>query len=134
MTIIPIWFILSLWLIYFVTERLHLLKKTTLPLNLPIHFTYPHSFTTSPHPHNHLFALSEPVSVLLFVHLLCFLDSTCDIITVFIFLWLISFSTISSKPIYAITNGKLSLFLGWYYIAYVRIYVCVICMLYICFI
>ena len=94
LTIFPILYITSPWLIYFITGSLCLL----------IPFTY---FTHPPIP------CQPPVCSLYlwvcfcFVMFICFLDSTCKWNhAVFVFLWLNSLSIIPSKSIHVVTNER----------------------------
>jgi len=82
-----------------------------IPLNLP------HLFHLSLYPHssgNCLFVLCiyEFVSVVMFIHLFCFLDShISEIIWYLSFsVWFISLSIILSRSIHVVTNGKIRFF------------------------
>ena len=69
----------------------------------------------------------ESVCFVLFVRLLCFLDSTYKWNhTLFVFLWLISLSTILSRSLHVVTNGKISFFFNdWVIFHCVCVCVCV---------
>ena len=94
--IFPILYISYLWLIYFVTGSLYLLISLT-------YFS-----STPPLATISLFSVYMNLSVLLhFFICFVFLDSTCKWnYTVFVFLWLISLSIISS--IHVVANGNIS--------------------------
>ena len=108
---------LILWLIYFVTENLY--------LNL-------HLFPSSAH---FLSFWLPPICTLnlwlcfclvMFVDLLCFSNSTYKWNhIVFVFLWLISLSTISSKSIHVVTNGNISFFFMTNILLYINVCVCI---------
>ena len=101
--IFPMLYITSPWLTYFVTESLYLLISLQL-------------FRWTSHPLSSgncqaVLCVYTFASVLLFVQLLCFLDSTCKWNqTVFVFLWFILLSMLPPRPIHVVTNGKISLF------------------------
>ena len=81
-----------------------------LSLNCPYLFL---SFPHHPPPNNHLFSASKTVSVWLCLFI-CFVFQILLISEIIqymlLFVWLISFSEISSRSIYIVTNGKISFF------------------------
>ena len=100
LTIFPMLYISSPWLIYFVTESVYLL----------ISLTYvAHSPTSSPLATSCLFSVSMILFLFCYLYLFCFLDFTYKWNhLVFVFLWLTSLSITPSRFIHPVANRKIS--------------------------
>ena len=101
-------YIISPWLIYFITGSLYLLTP---------HFAHPPQ--TPPLATTDLFL---SMSLILFTYLFV-LDSTYNWgHTVFVFVWFISLSIMPSTSIHVVSNGEISFFFmgEWYFITHTR--------------
>ena len=100
LTIFPMLYITSLWLIYFITESRY--------------FLIPFTLFTIPPPATSLWQPSVCSLYLWVCFCFVFLDSMSQIIRYLsLSFWLFSLSIIPSRSIHGATNGKISLLYGW---------------------